>query len=149
ISMDGSGNMTVSGIVYIDGGEFNLLKNGSDKTITYTGTGSIVATGDVHVNVNLVTNGANSFPNNIVGIMTPQNMDFNEANIDVMGVFYAENTISVQKQTDILGTIVSDYFDMGTNVPSIFQVPDTANNLPPGMIGSNALWYMVVAWLKG
>ncbi|MCA9407411.1 MAG: hypothetical protein KC733_01880, partial [Candidatus Omnitrophica bacterium] len=49
ISMDGSGNMTVSGIVYIDGGEFNLLKNGSDKTITYTGTGSIVATGDVHV----------------------------------------------------------------------------------------------------
>ena len=41
--MDGSGNMTVSGIVYIDnGGSLNMLKSGSDKTITYTGSGAIL-----------------------------------------------------------------------------------------------------------
>ncbi|MCA9403276.1 MAG: hypothetical protein KC897_05795 [Candidatus Omnitrophica bacterium] len=150
ISMDGSGNMTVNGVVYIDNGaNLGFYKDGSNKTITYTGNGSILVTGNVQLNVNLVTNGANSFPNNIVGIMTPNSIDMNEAGIDVMGLFYAETEVSVQKQTDIMGTIVSNYFDMGTNVPAIFQVPDTANNLPPGMIGGdNVYWYLLVAWIK-
>ncbi len=149
ISVDGSGNLAIDGVVYVDSGaDVNFEKDGSNKTINYTGTGSLLVTGNVQIDVNLYTAGNNSFPNNIMGIMTPNNIGFNEANIDVMGIFYAENSVVVQKQTDIMGTIVSNYFDMGTNVPSIFQVPDTANNLPPGMIGGNATWYMVVGWLK-
>ncbi len=149
ISKDASGNLTISGIVYIDGGELNMNKAGSNKTITYTGTGSILATGNVNINVDLVTSGNSSFPDNIIGIMTPGDIGFNEAGIDVMGLFYAENQIVVQKQTDVVGTLVSNYFNMGTNVPSVFQVPETLNHLPPGMIGQDVSWYMtIVSWQK-
>lgn len=149
ISMDGNGNLAVSGVVYMDGGNLGMRKEGSKKTITYTGSGSILATGDVQLNVHLVTSGNNSFPTNILGIMTPNQIDFNEANIDVMGLFYAEDRVIVQKQTDMMGTIVSNYFDMGTNVPSIFQVPETINHLPPGMIGAQPAWFLrVVMWKK-
>ena len=150
ISMNGSGALTVSGIVYIDnGGSLNMSKAGSNKTITYTGSGAILAEGNVQINTNLVTNGNNSFPGNILGIMTPNTISFDEANIDVMGLFYGENTVRAEKQTDIVGTIVSNYFDMGTNVPSIYQVPDVINHLPAGLIGQNATWIMkIVSWQK-
>ncbi len=58
-----AGDLTISGIVYIDnGGSLNMNTAGSDKTITYAGSGSILAEGNVQINVNLVTNGTNSFP---------------------------------------------------------------------------------------
>src|SRR5262249_41173360 len=107
----------------------------------------LVATGNVQINTDLITSGNNSFPTNILGIMTPGSIGFNEANIDVMGLFYAETSVVAQKQTDIMGTIVSNYFNMGTNVPSIFQVPDTVSHLPPGMIGGTASYVMkIVSW---
>lgn len=149
ISMDGSGNLAVSGIVYIDGGTLGMGKAGADKTITYTGTGSIVVTGNAQIDVNLITAGNNSFPNNILGIMTPGDIGFNEAGINVMGLFYAENAINAQKQTNIVGSIVSNYFNMGTNVPSVFQVPAVIGNMPPGIIGQNSSWVMkIVSWQK-
>jgi hypothetical protein len=153
ITMDGSGNMTISGIVYVGDdvtpANLNMSKVGSDKTITYSGTGSIVVTGNAQINVNLITNGNNSFPTNILGVMTPNSIGFDEASIDVMGLFYAEDSVVVEKQTDIMGTIVSNYFNMGTNVPSIFQVPDTADHLPAGMIAGEAVWLMrVISWQK-
>jgi len=149
ISMDGNGNLAISGIVYIEGGNLNMSKAGSKKTITYTGSGSVLVTGNAQFNVNLVTSGNNSYPTNIIGIMTPNQIGFDEANIDVMGLFYAEDRVTSQKQTDIMGTIVSNYFDMGTNVPSIFQVPEVMNHLPPGMIGGDPAWFMrVVMWKK-
>ncbi len=149
ISMDGSGNLNISGIVYVDGGNLNMTKVGANKTITYSGSGSILVTGNAQIDVNLVTNGNNSFPTNIIGVMTPNTIGFNEANIDVMGLFYAQNQIKVEKQTDLVGTIVSNFFDMGANVPSVFQVPATAENLPLGMISGNSVWFMVVvSWQK-
>lgn len=147
IKMDGSGNLTIAGKVYI-GGNLGFAKDEDNKDINYTGKGTILTSGNAQIDVNLRTAGNNSFPTNIMGIMTPNRIGFNEANIDVMGVFYAEDRIVVQKQTDMMGTIVSNYFDMGTNVPSIFQVPETVNNLPPGMVGESSKWYIVVAWIK-
>lgn len=148
ISMSG-GVLTVQGKVYVgSNNSVTFTKQGSNKTITYAGSGTLLVEGNVQINTDLVTSGNNSFPNNIMGIMTPGDINMNEAGIDVMGIFYAENKIVVQKQTDVVGTIVSNYFDMGTNVPSIFQVPETVNNLPAGMIGDDILWYMVVAWMK-
>lgn len=144
------GNLTISGIVYLDNnGSLNMSTAGAAKTITYTGTGAILAEGNVQINANLVTSGDNSFPTNILGIMTPNSIGFDEANIDVMGLFYAEGTVQAEKQTDIVGTIVSNYFNMGTNVPSIYQVPDVINHLPAGLIGQNATWVMkTVSWRK-
>jgi hypothetical protein len=148
ISMDGNGGLAINGIVYIDGGSLNMNKGtGQNKTINYSGRGSILATEDVEINVNLLTNGASSFPNNILGIMTPQDIEFDSANINVMGMFYAEDEITSAKQTSIAGSFASNYFDMGQQVPSIFQVPDAANNLPPGMISGIPVWIMrVVSW---
>lgn len=150
ISMDGNGNLTISGIVYLDNnGSLNMSTAGSDKTITYTGSGVVLAEGNVQINTNLITGGDNSFPANIIGIMTPNTIGFNEANIDVMGLFYAEGTVTAEKQTDIVGTIVSNYFNMGTNVPSVYQVPDVINHLPAGLIGQDATWIMkTVSWRK-
>ncbi|MEJ5171968.1 MAG: hypothetical protein WHU10_13355, partial [Fimbriimonadales bacterium] len=39
------------------------------------------------------------------------------------------------KQNQIAGTFVANFFDMGTNVPNIYQVPELRRNLPPGMPG--------------
>ena len=107
-----------------------------------------MATGSVGYTASVRTTGNSSCPTNVMGVMTPNTITFNEANIDVMGLFYAQNSIVSSKQTNIVGTFVSNYFDMGTNVPSIYQVPDTANNLPPGMIGQSSRWFMVVVWQK-
>ncbi len=156
IKMDGNGNLTISGIVYIDGGDLNMNKAGSNKTINYTGTGSVFVSGNAQINLNLLTSGNNSFPNNILGIMTPKKISFNAANISVMGLFYAEGQtgqvdegIEVEKQTVIVGTLVSNYFDMTKNVPEIYQVPSTVTHLPPGMIGQTSSWSMkVVSWQK-
>ncbi len=147
ISFDGSGNMTISGIVYVDGGDVNMNIVGSQKIINYTGKGSLFATGNVGIDVNLYTTGNSSYPTNVLGVMTPQTIDFNAASIDVMGLFYGETKITVQKQTTIVGSLVTNYFDLGTNVPSIYYVPSVLNNLPNGLIGASTSWQLqVVAW---
>lgn len=149
ISMDGSGNLTITGRVYVDGDNNVLMsKLGGNTTVTYTGSGTILATGSVQIDVDLITPGNNSYPDNIIGFMTPGIMNIGTASqLDIMGIFYAEDTIKVTKQTDVIGTIVSDYFDMGTNVPNIYQVPETVNHLPSGMIGANSGWVLkIVSW---
>ena len=146
ITMSG-GNINITGRVYV-GGNVNFNKKGSSKVITYTGNGSILAAGTVGYTASVVTSGSGSFPTNVMGVMTPNTITFNEANMDAMGLFYAQTSIISAKQTNIVGTFVSNYFDMGTNVPAIYQVPDAANHLPPGMIGQSSRWFMVVVWQK-
>ncbi|MFH1868296.1 MAG: hypothetical protein ABH843_04930 [Candidatus Omnitrophota bacterium] len=145
ISMDGSGNLFIDGIVYVDGGDVNMSKDKNFKTIEYVGRGSLVVTGDVSMNVNLLTAGA--YPANIIGVMTPGEIDFGGANYDVMGIFYGETQVTSTMQTDVAGTFVSNSFDMGQQVPKIFQVPEIVRNLPPGTIGSDSIWLsVIVAW---
>jgi hypothetical protein len=144
IAMDGNGNMVIEGIVYIDGGQFNMAPAGAKKLITYQGKGSVLATGDVTIDVDLLTAGPSSYPQNVIGVMTPGNINFSAASLEVMGLFYAETSVTAAKQTDIAGALMSNYFDMGLQVPSIFYVPEIINNLPPGMIGNYHIWYLVV-----
>ncbi|MBF0384646.1 MAG: hypothetical protein HQL27_02120 [Candidatus Omnitrophica bacterium] len=150
IRMDGKGNMTISGRVYVDGNNALLLNSqGIDKTVTYTGTGTLLVTGDITMDVDLITPGNASFPNNIVGFMTPRRINLSTgAQRNVMGLFYAADRVVVARQTNIVGTIVSNYFDMGTNVPAIFQVPQTVNSMPPGMVGASSNLFIVVSWQK-
>jgi len=144
-----SGKLSIKGKIYINGGTLGI--NGGE--MQYTGSGTILVTGDVNINENLITEGDDSFPSNILGIMTPANINIGAgagaANLDVMGLFYAENTITVAKQTDLVGTIVTDVFDITGQVPSIFQVPETANNLPDGMISGEPAYFMkIISWQK-
>ena len=151
ISMDGSGNMVIDGIVYIEG---DFVMDDKNNTILYTNSGgaggTILSEGNIQIDTNLLTPGNNSYPTNILGIMTPNDMTLgSQAQLDIMGLFYAENKIIMAKQTNIMGTIISNFFDLGGQVPKIYQVPQTVSNLPPGMIGDDPIWRMsIISWQR-
>ena len=106
--------------------------------MTYTGKASLFATGNIGVNGSLVTSGNNSFPTNVIGFMTPGNIALGDSShVDIMGLFYAETKISIDKQTNLIGSIVANQYDLGNNVPAIYQVPQTATNTPSGLIGGS------------
>ncbi|MBI3117220.1 MAG: hypothetical protein HYZ00_00940 [Candidatus Hydrogenedentes bacterium] len=126
-------------------GNLSFVGQGADKTVNYTGRAAFLVYGDIEVDTNLLTcnngdpNNTNlSFPvNNIIGLMASDEMVVGSTSqLTIMGAFYAQTKIQSAKQTNVLGTFVSNYFDMGTNVPSIFQVPNLADNLPLGMLGN-------------
>jgi hypothetical protein len=136
--------MKVNGQIRING-NLSFTGQGGDRTVNYSGRAALLVYGDVSIDANLITcnngvktNTANSFPvNNILGIMASNNMVVGStAQLDIMGAFYAQKKITSAKQTNVMGTFVSNYFDMGTNVPNIYQVPALADNLPLGMIGN-------------
>lgn len=146
ISMDGAGNMEIHGRVYVNG----PVNIGGSDPITYAGKGTILATGDVLIATSMTTVGNNSFPSSIIGIMTPGSMTLGvSSQLNIMGLFYAEEQVTTNKQTNIVGTLVTNYFDTGGQVPAIYQVPDTAKNLPPGIISGDPAYYLkVVSWQK-
>jgi len=155
IRMQG-GVLTVNGIVYVEGGDLAMDKQGANKLITYEGRGTIVVVdsagvgGDIDIQVDLLTDdvGPTAYPiDNIVGFITPNSISFNNAQTDVMGIFYGEDVITANKQTRVAGAFVSDWFNMGNQVPCIFQILDMQKYLPPGMIGASPVWYVqIVAW---
>ena len=127
---------------------------GNDKEMHYDGRCAILVTGNVAIECSLYSKNsdgttANSFPaNSILGIMAGNDMMVGyNSQLDIMGAFYAQGTISTQRQTTIMGTIVGSYFDMGTNVPDIYQVPILKDSLPTGMIGMFPFTvYAPVSW---
>lgn len=149
ISMN-AGHIIVTGRIYVsDNNEVNLGPLGGNSDITYSGTGTILAEGDINIETNLRTVGNNSFPNNIVGFMTPNDLVIGTSSqLEVMGLFYAENQITINKQTKVMGTIVSNFFDMGGQVPDIYQVPETVNHMPTGMIMVENKFLAIVSWQK-
>jgi hypothetical protein len=135
--------LEVKGQIKVDG-SLTFTGSGSDTVVPYSGRGAILAT-NVRIDTDLLacndgdpTNTANSFPvNNILGLMASESMLVGTTSqLSIMGAFYAQEKITSSKQTNVIGTFVSNYFDMGKNVPSIFQVPALADNLPVGMIGN-------------
>ncbi|HOJ34544.1 MAG TPA: hypothetical protein PKY35_12870 [Candidatus Hydrogenedentes bacterium] len=145
--------MEINGQIQINGNLTFTRGAGNDKTIYYTGKAAILVNGDVTLDTDLLTlnadgSAANSFPKNIIGIMAQGNMTVGSlSQLQLMGAFYAQNQIKSEKQTITMGTFVSNYFDMGTNVPEIYQVPTLADNLPYGMIGAYPiLAFSQVSW---
>lgn len=143
--------LEMNGQIAINGSLTFTRGGGNDKTINYTGRAAILASGDITVDTDMLTVNANgtttgSFPqNNILGLMASGNLMVGSlSQLSLMGAFYAQNTVKSTKQTNTAGTFVGNYFDMGTNVPSIFQVPTLADNLPYGMIG----YYPILAFLQ-
>ncbi|MEA3432937.1 MAG: hypothetical protein U9R01_09780, partial [candidate division WOR-3 bacterium] len=63
--------------------------------------------------------------------------------LKIMGAFYAESAVTVQKQADIVGSLVSNYFSM-LQVPCIYQVTALSTNLPPGIIEGDPVWLLRV-----
>lgn len=139
ISMDGSGHMTISGIVVIEG-DFGFAKDVKGD-IEYTGSAAILATGNVTILNDVVVGSGEMFPTtSIMGLMTPNTITFDRPQLEVQGVFYAQDTITSTKQTEVTGTFFANYFDMGQEVPSIFQVPSVMDHLPGGMFGTTTVF---------
>jgi hypothetical protein len=70
------------------------------------------------------------------------------SHLDLMGAFYAQQTIRNAKQNSLVGAMVSNYFEI-TEVPSIYHVPALAEHLPPGMPGGTrytAWWWRPLEW---
>jgi len=147
--------MLINGQITIDG-NLTIVGQGADMSLDYSGRGAIMVSGDALIDVNMRTcNNGNpadtidSYPeNNVLGVMVENNMVVgSSATLEIMGAFYAQNQIKCEKQTIVVGTFVSDYFDMGGQVPDIYQVPALADNLPLGMVGNYAvIVFSRVSW---
>jgi hypothetical protein len=153
---DATDTLRINGRIPVKG-NINLTSgNGaSNKLINYLGKGSMLAYdtnsatgGDVTIDASLKTT---SFPaTNLLGVQAQDTMTIGvSSQLEIMGGYYAQNNITVNKQTTIMGTIVGNYFDMGGQVPKIFQVPDLANQWTSNMrmIGSNpVLVQLPLSW---
>jgi len=149
--MEINGQLRITGNLVLDG-------KANDKTIYYSGRGALLVDGNVTIDCNLYTcNNKNpldtnlSYPvNNCLGIMSRNDMLVgSKSQLDIMGAFYAQGTIKTMKQTNVVGTFVANYFDMGSQVPNIFQVPSLARNLPYGMVGNFPLLVLkMTAWTE-
>ena len=152
---DGAGNsiswnnvtktLTVAGIVRIEG-SLDLGAKGS--TMYFSGSGTLFCKGDginpgtIRVHGSILP--ATMFPTvDSIGFIAKHDIEFatggGESQLKGAGAWYAQRTIKSAKQNEFAGTYVANYFDMGTNVPSIFQVPTLAQNLPPGMPGGDSV----------
>jgi hypothetical protein len=128
--------ISITGIVRIAGD----LQLGAKDTIRYQGNGTLYTTGHMYIDGDVLPAAGTVFPTTArMGFITKKNMHLatgnGSAQLSMAGAFYAQGKIISQKQNRIAGTFVANYFDMGTNVPSIYQVPNLAQNMPPGMPG--------------
>ncbi|MCX7799730.1 MAG: hypothetical protein N2109_05235 [Fimbriimonadales bacterium] len=131
------GVLEVYGIVRFPG---DLQLGDSKATIRYRGSGTLYARRDINISANLLPAVGQVFPTTSrLGILAMRNIGLatgsGDAQLSMAAAFYAQGTITSAKQNQIAGTFVANFFNMGTNVPNIYQVPDLRRNLPPGMPG--------------
>jgi hypothetical protein len=144
----GTGILDIQGIIRVSG-TLQIGRNGVTSRVEYSGTGTIYATNDLDIRWSVMPvgdylNTAAPLTHNL-GLIADNNVAIATAGsatwVKVMAAIYGEDEISVAKQTRIAGALVSEYFDMGNNVPQVWQVPKIAVNLPPGMPGADPLLY--------
>ncbi len=139
IVVDSLGNMTISGIVYVTG---NISFEPKQKRITYSGKGTLVTPNSIFVHCDLMPK--TNFPRtDALGLIARDRIELatggGDAQLNMAIAMYAQHRIISSKQNQIAGTMVSSYFSM-TNVPKLYQVPELADNLPPGMPGSDPIY---------
>lgn len=137
--IDGSGNMTISGIVYVTG---NISFGPSKSRIIYQGSGTLVTPQSSYIHCDLMPKV--NFPrNDALGLIAGDRIELatggGDAQLTMALAMYAQHKVVSNKQSEIAGTIVSSYYEM-SNVPRIYQVPELADHLPPGMPGSEPIW---------
>jgi len=145
----GTDTMEINGQVAING-DFDFDSLGVNNTINYTGRAAVLVLGDVDIDVNLFSVNAdgtidNSYPAaNCLGLMSSGEVTVGlGSQRTLMGAFYGEQQVTSDKQTSTAGTFVSEYFNMGSQVPDIYQIPTLAANLPYGMVGAYPVYVVV------
>jgi hypothetical protein len=142
--------MTIDGIVRVNG---NLHIADKNAGVLYDGRGTLFAVGDVDIHGhvmpvdNYLQTGTATYDN--LGIIADNDLKISagggETWVKVMAAMYAENETVVRKQSRIAGAIVTQYFDLGNNVPRIFQAANLSANLPPGMPGGDPMLFVTGA----
>ncbi|MBV6457145.1 MAG: hypothetical protein HONBIEJF_00252 [Fimbriimonadaceae bacterium] len=132
--------LVINGVVKING---NLLIDDLDE-LRYTGRGTIYTSGNLQVGNNLLPLAGKKFPTDTaLGLVAGGNMGLatgpGDSQLSLAGAFYAMGTIQSAKQNQIAGTFVANFFDMGKNVPNIYQVPTLRYNMPPAMPGDEPI----------
>ncbi len=146
----GSGTLTISGIVRVNSDLDIATKN---VGVEYDGIGTLYAVGDVRIHGHLMPkhNYLQTLTPNYdnLGIISDQNLDISagggETWVKVMAAMYAEEKTTIKKQSRIAGAVVTRWFDMGNNVPRIFQAANLSKNLPPGMPGGDPMLFVTGA----
>ncbi len=65
----------------------------------------------------------------------------------VAAAVFAENQVSITKQYQVVGAVVTRFFDLGTQVPRVYQMPNLVKYLPPGMPGGQAFNFVkILSW---
>lgn len=144
LTIDAAGNMTISGIVYVTG---NISFGPKKSRITYSGHGTLVTPNSVFVHSDVVPK--TNFPiNDALGLVARDKIELatgsGDAQLTMALAMYAQHQIISNKQSEIAGTMVTSYYQM-SNVPRLYQVPELANHLPPGLPGGDPIWIMGVS----
>jgi hypothetical protein len=139
IVLDAAGNMTISGVVYVTG---NIHFNPKKSRITYAGSGTLVTPNSAYVHCDLIP--MTNFPHNdSLGLIARDRIELatggGDAQLTMAIAMYAQHQIISSKQNEVAGTMVSSYFSMA-NVPKLYQVPELADHLPPGMPGGDPIY---------
>jgi len=141
------GTLNIAGVVYAPSSLDISKKN---NLVTYDGVGTIVALGgtsDIKVHGDLLSSGIFT-QGDALALIAERNIEVatgpGESQIKMTAVFYGEDQIRSAKQNEIAGTFVSNYFDMGSNVPSIYQVPTFDAENHPGLIGRDPIYFMKI-----
>ncbi len=139
LSIDAAGNMTVSGLVYVDG---NISFGPSKSRIIYKGNGTLVTPFSTYIHCDILPK--TNFPrNDALGIIARDKIELatggGDAQLTMALAMYAQHKVVSVKQSEIAGTMVSSYYEM-SNVPRIYQVPELVDHLPPGLPGGDPIW---------
>lgn len=131
------GVINTTGVIKIVG---DLQLGGKNSNLTYTGSGTIYTTGTTRIDGDLLPAAGKVFPTTTrLGLIAGKDLMFatgaGSSQLSMAGAFYAQGTIVSAKQNRIAGTFVASFFDLGTNVPSLYQVPSLPSNMPPAMPG--------------
>ncbi|MCL5104043.1 MAG: hypothetical protein M1133_08010 [Armatimonadetes bacterium] len=144
LAIDVAGNMTVSGIVYVTGS----VTFGDAKTrLIYSGSGTVVTPQTAYVHCDLLPN-TKFATGDTLGLIAGDKIELatggGDAQLTMAIAMYAQHKIISNKQSQIAGTMVTSYFSMA-NVPSLYQVPELANHLPPGMPGADPIYIATIS----
>jgi len=141
--------LTIYGIVRFN---TDTLQIGAKDTINYQGKGTMYCDGNVNIDGNLLPLAGLTFPTSTtLGLIAKKNMNLASGNgssqLSMCGAFYAQGSVYSAKQNNIAGTFVGNFFNMGNNVPAIYQVPSLPYNMPTGMPGDKGIYSVnIKAW---
>ncbi|MDY6855620.1 MAG: pilus assembly PilX N-terminal domain-containing protein [Thermodesulfobacteriota bacterium] len=143
ISYDGSASphiLSISGLVKVR--TLTMNKNAdlqvSGKGILYVSDPTGVT---VYINNDIYSTGATWPTTDLLVIVSHGDMQIGSSSqLEITGAFFSEGDVYVNMQTEIAGTIVCSTFNIGSQVPKIWQTPSLAANLPALVPGNGSNW---------